>query len=198
MAFRQLRVINQDRVQPLSGFETHSHQNMEIITYMVNGTLTHKDDLGNDFVIRAGDVQRMTAGSGISHSEKNKDDKDVAHLLQIWIFPDKKGLEPGYQQKSFPISAKRNYLRLLASRDGREDSLVINQDVSIYGSVLDHNLHLHYSPADGRHVWIQVIRGGLVVNDSLLSEGDGAAISEEKELHLVGVDGTEFLLFDLP
>jgi quercetin 2,3-dioxygenase len=198
MGFSHLRVINQDRVQPLSGFSTHFHRDMEIITYMVSGTLTHKDDLGNDFVIRAGDVQRMTAGSGINHSEMNKDDKDVAHLLQIWILPDKKALEPEYQQKSFPDSAKRNYLCLVASSDGRENSLRIHQDTLIFACALDNNLHLHYNPQPGRGLWVQVIKGGLLVNDHNLWEGDGAAITDENELHLVGVDGTEFLLFDLP
>jgi redox-sensitive bicupin YhaK (pirin superfamily) len=197
MGFQSLRVINDDRVAPAGGFDTHGHKDMEIVTYVLDGALEHRDSLGNGSVIRAGDVQRMSAGTGIRHSEYNPSAREPVHLLQIWIYPERKGLAPGYEQKTFPEAAKRNRLRLIASRDGRLGSVTVHQDADLYASVLEAGRRVAFAPAAGRHVWIQVARGTLTVNGQQLKEGDGLAIAGEGALDIVSETGGEFLLFDL-
>lgn len=192
--FSVLRVINEDRVQAAQGFDTHAHANMEIVTYVIEGTLKHVDSTGSSSLIQHGDVQRMTAGSGIRHSEFNASDRDPVHLLQIWIYPEKKNLTPGYEQKNF--SDLRNRLCLVVSPEGKEGSLKIHQDVSIFASKLQ-GKKLSYALAPGRAAWIQVIEGPLSCNGQTLQAGDGAAITEESELKLEGAKA-HFLLFDLP
>jgi len=197
MGFRALRVINDDRVAPAAGFDMHGHKDMEILTYVLEGALEHKDSLGNGSVIRAGDVQRMSAGTGIRHSEYNPSARDPVHLLQIWIYPGRKGLAPGYEQKTFPAAEKRNRLRLIASRDGRQGSVTIHQDADVYASVPEAGGRVAFTPEAGRHVWIQVARGDLAVNGQRLKEGDGLAVAGEGTLDIVSGAGGEFLLFDL-
>lgn len=197
MGFRALRVINDDRVAPAAGFDMHGHKDMEILTYVLAGALEHKDSLGNGSVIRAGDVQRMSAGTGIRHSEYNPSARDSVHLLQIWIYPERKGLAPGYEQKAFPEAEKRNRLRLIASRDGRQGSVTVHQDTDVYASVLEAGGRVAFTPEAGRHVWIQVARGDVAVNGQRLKEGDGLAVAGERTLDIVSGDGGEFLLFDL-
>lgn len=192
--FSVLRVINEDRVQAAQGFDTHAHANMEIVTYVIEGTLKHVDSTGSSSLIKHGDVQRMTAGSGIRHSEFNASDRDPVHLLQIWIYPEKKNLTPGYEQKNF--SDLRDRLCLVVSSEGKEGSLKIHQDVSIFASKLQ-GKKLSYALASGRKAWIQVIEGPLSCNGHTLQAGDGAAITEERELKLEGAKA-HFLLFDLP
>lgn len=197
IGFRDLRVINEDFVHAGRGFPTHSHRDMEIITYILEGALEHRDSMGNGSVIRPGDVQRMTAGTGVSHSEANPSTEDSVHLLQIWIMPQKQGLKPGYEQKFFSDDQKQGSLCLIASADGRDGSVTVHQDVSVYGAVLDNGQALKYQLAPNRHAWIQVARGGVVVNSETLDQGDGAAVSGESEL-VIGVrQPAEFLLFDL-
>lgn len=195
MGFQSLRVINEDRVAPRRGFPTHSHRDMEIITYILEGALEHKDSMGNGSVIRPGDVQRMTAGTGVSHSEANPSDEPV-HLLQIWILPKARGLRPGYEQKAFTDDEKRGRLCLVASRDGREGSVTINQDANVYATVLEPGLEVTQRIAD-RHAWIQVARGSVNLNGAPLDQGDGAAISNESSLVISGQGPAEILLFDL-
>jgi hypothetical protein len=197
MGFRALRVINDDRVAPAGGFDTHGHKDMEIVTYVLDGALEHKDSLGNGSVIRAGDVQRMSAGTGIRHSEYNPSAREPVRLLQIWIYPETKGMAPGYEQKAFPEAEKLNRLRLVASRDGRLGSVTIHQDADVYASVLEVGGRVTFAPDADRHVWIQVARGGLAVNGQALKEGDGLAITGESVLDIVSATGGEFLLFDL-
>jgi quercetin 2,3-dioxygenase len=197
MGFRDLRVINEDFVHAGRGFPTHSHRDMEIITYILEGALEHRDSMGNGSVIRPGDVQRMTAGTGVSHSEANPSPEDLVHLLQIWIMPQKQGLKPGYEQKFFSDDQKQGSLCLIASADGRDGSVTVHQDVSVYCALLDNGQALKYQLASNRHAWIQVARGGVVVNSETLDQGDGAAVSGESEL-VIGVrQPAEFLLFDL-
>lgn len=191
--FGVLRVINEDIVQPSKGFDTHGHANMEIITYIVEGTLHHADSAGHAQPIKQGDVQRMSAGSGIRHSEFNKSDRDPVHLLQIWIFPEKKNLPPSYEQKNFPDL--QNQLCLIVSPTGEDGSLKIHQDAKIYACKLQ--TKISYSLAPQRTAWIQVIEGPVVCNGENLESGDGAAITEEKELTFESKKG-HFLLFDLP
>jgi quercetin 2,3-dioxygenase len=197
MGFRSLRVINEDFVHAGRGFPTHSHRDMEIITYILEGQLEHRDSMGNGSVIRPGDVQRMTAGTGVSHSEANPSTKDSVHLLQIWIIPDQQKLEPGYEQKFFSDEQKRGSLRLIASPDGRDDSVTVHQDVSVYGAVLDSGQEVNYQLAPARHAWLQVARGDVTVNDEDLVQGDGAAISGESRLTISGRTPAEILLFDM-
>lgn len=197
MAFRTLRVINEDRVQPGEGFGTHAHRDMEIITYVLQGALEHKDSMGNGSIIRPGDVQRMSAGTGVTHSEFNPSKSELVHLLQIWIFPEKKGLKPEYEQKRFEESQKKGRLCLIASRDGRDGSVTIHQDASLYAAVLKNGQRLEHSIDKNRHAWIQVARGSISLNGQLLNQGDGAAVSEEKRLEIVGKENAEILLFDL-
>ena len=194
MGFRVLRVINEDRVDPGQGFGTHPHRDMEILTFVLEGALEHKDSLGNGSVIRPGDVQRMTAGTGISHSEFNPSRTEPVHFLQVWILPERPGLEPSYEQRSFPAAG----LRLVGSLDGREGSVRIHQDVLVYVARLSPGEEVVHALAPGRHAWIQMTRGAAQVNGTRLGAGDGAALSEERSVTLRGVDGAEALVFDLP
>ena len=194
-----LRVINEDRVRPGAGFDTHGHQDMEIISYVLEGALEHNDSIGTGSVIRPGDVQRMSAGSGIRHSEYNHSKNEPVHFLQIWLLPNQEGLSPSYEQKHFADSDKRGRLRLVASRDGRDGSVLIHQDADIYASILGAGGAVSHGLAAGRHAWIQVVRGAVAVNGKSLRAGDGAAASELPTLQITGAtDGTEILLFDLP
>ncbi len=197
MGFGPLRVINEDRVQPAQGFGMHGHRDMEIITYIIEGALEHKDSMGNGSVIRRGDVQRMTAGTGVMHSEFNHSNDDLTHLLQIWILPERNGLQPGYEEKAFDEGDKRNRLLLIASQDSRNGSLKIHQDVDLYASILDGDAQVEHSFAAGRKGWIQVIRGQLNVNGSSLSAGDGAALDDAGSVTISAADESEFLLFDM-
>ena len=197
MGFRDLRVINEDHIAPAQGFPTHGHRDMEIITYVINGELSHRDSMGNGETIRPHEVQRMTAGTGVLHSEYSSP-TDKTHLLQIWILPEKQNLQPGYEQKYFAPEEKQGKLRLVASRGGDDGSVKINQDVLLYASVFNNGDSAEHELGEGRHAWIQVISGSLDVNGTTLEKGDGAAISEERLLQLKATaDNTEFLLFDL-
>jgi len=197
MGFRSLRVINEDWVAPSSGFPTHPHRDMEIITYVLSGKLEHKDSLGTGSVILPGDGQRMTAGRGIRHSEFNPSAADKVHLLQIWILPDKQGYDPGYEQKSFPEAEKRGRLRLIASRDGADGSVKINQDAKLFVSLLSPGQQVRHVLGEKRYAWLQVAKGALELNGQTLQQGDGAAISNEKELTIKATEDAEVLLFDL-
>jgi redox-sensitive bicupin YhaK (pirin superfamily) len=195
--WRALRVINEDRVIGGKGFPTHSHRDMEIVTYILSGTLEHRDNMGTGSVIRPGDVQRMTAGTGVSHSEFNPSPDEAVHLLQIWILPLKKKLTPGYEQKFFSEEERTGRLRLIASEDGQEGSVQIHQDARLYAAIMDAgNTLTHELPAD-RFGWLQVARGSVGLNDLELRQGDGAAISQESELKIAARDRAEVLLFDL-
>jgi redox-sensitive bicupin YhaK (pirin superfamily) len=197
MGFRPLRVINEDWVAPNTGFPTHPHRDMEIITYVLEGKLEHKDSLGTGSVILPGDGQRMTAGSGIRHSEFNPSMTDKVHLLQIWMQPEKAALPPSYEQKTFPETQKQGKLRLIASRDASDGSVKINQDAKLYVTLLKPGEEVTHEFAAGRHGWLQVARGSVEVNGKKLEQGDGAAISDEKKLSIQGSDAAEVLLFDL-
>ena len=195
MGFRHLRVINEDRVAPGQGFPTHGHRDMEIISYVLEGALEHRDSLGTGSVIRPGEVQRMTAGTGVTHSESNPSRTEPVHFLQIWILPARRGLTPGYEQKV--LDEKRGVLRTIASPDGREGSVTIHQDVTLYAALLDEGMEVVHTPAPGRHAWVQVARGAVTLNGRPLAVGDGAAISDEPSLRLAGTAPSEVLLFDL-
>ena len=197
MHFRSLRVINEDRVATGRGFPTHSHRDMEIITYILSGALQHRDSIGNGSVIRPGDVQRMSAGTGVAHSEFNPSQTEPVHLLQIWIMPRARNLPPSYEQKYFSEEGRRGRLRLVASEDGRDGSVTIQQDASVYAGILAPDSAIEHTPSDNRYAWIQVARGTLNVNGHDLRQGDGAAISNESSLKLVSADEAELLLFDL-
>ena len=197
MGFRSLRVINEDWVAPNTGFPTHPHRDMEIITYVLEGKLEHKDSLGTGSVILPGDGQRMTAGSGIRHSEFNPSTKDAVHLLQIWIQPEKAALAPSYEQKSFPEAEKRGKLRLIASRNATDGSVKINQDAQLYVTLLKPGEEVTHEFSAGRHGWLQVARGAVELNEKKLSQGDGAAISDEKAIGIKATEDSEVLLFDL-
>jgi len=197
MGFRALRVINEDRVAPGKGFGTHGHQDMEIVSYVVEGELGHRDSMGTGSVIRPGDVQRMSAGTGVRHSEMNPSEKEPVHFLQIWILPEKAGLAPGYEQKSFPREERANRLRLVASRDGREGAISVHQDVEIRAGLLDAGATVRQPLAPGRHAWVQVVRGAVDVGGKRLVAGDGAAVSDERELALVAQEASELIVFDL-
>ena len=197
MGFRDLRVINEDLIEPGQGFPKHGHRDMEIITYMINGEISHRDSMGNVETIHPSEVQRMTAGTGVLHSEFSSE-TDKTHLLQIWILPEQNRLTPSYEQKLFSADEKKDKLRLVASRGGDDESVHINQDVKLYASILGEGRSAVHEIADGRHAWIQVISGALSVNGYTLEAGDGGAISEESHLKLTAhTDNTEFLLFDL-
>ncbi len=198
MGFRDLRVINEDWIAAEQGFGSHPHQDMEIITYIVEGELSHRDSTGREATIQTNDVQRMSAGTGVVHSEYNNSAAPV-HLLQIWIMPEAKGLPASYEDRTFAREEKLNRLRLIASHDGRQDSTKINQDASVYASLLDDGKSLEHQIAPGRHAWLQLVSGQLEVNGTKLVKGDGAAVSDESRL-LIGNPGdteAEFLLFDL-
>jgi len=197
MGFRSLRVINEDWVAPGGGFPTHPHADMEIITYVLEGKLEHKDSLGTGSVILPGDGQRMTAGRGIRHSELNPSNKEQVHLYQIWILPEKKGLEPSYEQKTFPAGEKQGKLRVIASRDAQDGSVKINQDAQLYVSLLQPGEEVEHQFAKNRHGWLQVARGSVEVNGQKFSAGDGAAISDEQAIAIKATDKSEVLLFDL-
>ncbi|MBX3433163.1 MAG: pirin family protein [Pirellulales bacterium] len=197
--FRALRVMNEDFVAPGQGFGTHPHHDMEIVTYVLSGALEHRDSLGNGEVIRAGEFQRMSAGTGVTHSEFNPSATEPVHLYQIWLFPERKGIEPSYEQKRFPEEQRRNRWQLAASPDGAEDSLRIHQDARISLATLDPNREVRHALAVGRHAWLQVLRGRISLNGVALAAGDGAAVSDEPELTVVadGADETEVMMFDL-
>jgi redox-sensitive bicupin YhaK (pirin superfamily) len=198
MGFRSLRVINEDRVAGGQGFGTHGHADMEIITYVTEGALAHKDSTGGSETLRPHEVQRMTAGTGIQHSEFNPSETEATHLYQIWILPDKKGLTPGYEQTYFAPETKRGRLKLVASRGGDDGSVKINQDVYLYSSILARNEEIAHELSENRHAWIQVVKGSLEIGGEKLYASDGAAISDEKILRIKSLeDETEFLLFDL-
>jgi redox-sensitive bicupin YhaK (pirin superfamily) len=197
MGFRSLRVINEDRVHPGRGFPTHPHRDMEIITYVLEGSLEHRDSMGTGSVIRPGEVQRMSAGSGVTHSESNSSRDESVHLLQIWIMPDKYGIRPSYEQKMYAAEEKQGRLRLIASQDGRDDSVKIEQDTALYASLLERGEEVVHQLNSKRHAWVQVARGAVSLNGQLLSQGDGAAVSDEQSLAIVGQESAEILLFDL-
>lgn len=197
MGFGPLRVINEDRVEPETGFGTHGHQDMEIISYVLDGELEHKDNIGNGSVIRPGDVQRMSAGTGIMHSEFNPSFSDRVHFFQIWILPEEQGLAPGYEQKNFSAEEKSGALRLVGSRDGREGSVTIHQDVDLYSSLLSAGESVRHDVASGRKIWVQVASGALEVNGTRIEKGDGAAIAEEDAIEIAAIEDAEFLLFDM-
>lgn len=195
MGFRSLRVINEDRVQPAMGFGNHSHQDMEILSYVLEGELEHRDSMGNGSIIRPGEVQRMTAGTGVMHSERNPSPDDLVHFLQIWILPEKRGLTPGYEQKKFADLDGR--LRLVASGDGRDGSLTIHQDVDLYGAKLATGAALTHPFRPRRNGWLQIARGTVDIDGQPLSPGDGAAISDEPAVTIRALGDAEVLLFDL-
>jgi redox-sensitive bicupin YhaK (pirin superfamily) len=198
MGFRVLRVINEDVVQPKRGFDTHSHRDMEILTWVLEGALEHRDSLGTGSVIRPGDIQRMSAGTGVSHSEYNHSATEPVHLLQIWLLPERDGLPPSYEQKTFPPEQRRGALRLLASRDGRAGSVRIHQDVELHTALLGAGEAVEHRLRPGRHAWVQLARGRCQLDGVTLEAGDGAAVSREESLRLAGADDSEVLLFDLP
>jgi len=197
MGFSDLRVINDDRVAPGQGFGMHGHRDMEIITYVLDGALAHKDSMGNGSVIRPGNVQRMSAGTGVRHSEFNASPSDPVHLLQIWIEPNVTGVQPGYEEKHFSDDEKRGRLRLIASADGRAGSVTIHQDAAVYAALLDGNDSVEHKPADGRRVYLHVARGAVSLNGRALAGGDGARISNESRIVLDRASNAEILLFDL-
>jgi redox-sensitive bicupin YhaK (pirin superfamily) len=195
--FRSLRVINDDRVAPGAGFGTHGHRDMEIVTYVLSGSLAHRDSLGSGSAMKRGDVQRMSAGTGIRHSEFNGSKQEPVHFLQIWILPERNGLSPEYEQRHFSDDDKRGRLRLLGSLDGRGESLTIHQDIELFAALLARGGRVSHQLRSGRHAWIQVAKGVLTLNGQTLDAGDGAAVSDETLLELAGVDDAELLLFDL-
>ena len=197
MGYGPLRVINEDRVKPGQGFGTHGHSDMEIISYVLDGALEHKDSLGTGSIIRPGDVQRMTAGTGVRHSEYNASDTDPVHFLQIWIMPEKDGLEPSYEQTTFSKEDKQGRLRLVGSRDGREGSHTIHQDADLYASLLGAEDAVSYELGDGRNGWVQVARGSVRLNGNELAAGDGVALKGAQSLTIDGLDDAEILLFDM-
>jgi quercetin 2,3-dioxygenase len=196
MGFRSLRVLNDDRVAPGQGFGEHRHRDMEIVSYVLEGALAHRDSMGNSGVIRPGDVQKMSAGTGVQHSEFNGSRTEPVHFLQIWIVPEVRGIAPAYEQKTFPPDERRGRLRLIGSRDGRDGSVTIRQDVDAYASVLEDGQDVRHVLAPGRSAWLHVAEGELELNGNRLEEGDGAAVENERELAIAG-KGAEFLLFDL-
>jgi redox-sensitive bicupin YhaK (pirin superfamily) len=199
MGFGPLRVINEDRVSPGQGFGTHGHKDMEIISYVLGGALEHKDSIGTGSVIRPGDVQVMSAGTGIRHSEFNHSKTEPVHFLQIWVVPDRQGIAPRYEQKTFPDTEKRGRLRLVGSSDGRDGSVVIHQDVELFAALLNAGEKVTHALAPGRKGWIQVIRGAVALDGHDLVAGDGAAVANEPVLPATAkVDNMEILVFDLP
>lgn len=195
MGFRALRVLNEDRIDAARGFPMHAHRDMEILTYVIEGQLEHRDSLDNGSVIRAGEFQRMTAGTGITHSEANPSEGDGLHLLQIWLLPATRNLPPSWEQRSF--ADRKNVLRLVASPDGRDGSLTINQDTRVLSTLLDAGQAVEHTLAPGRHAWVQVVRGAVRLNGEALAAGDGASVSDEQSLHLAADEDAELLVFDL-
>jgi len=196
MGFRALRVINEDRVQPGEGFGMHGHRDMEIVTVVLEGALEHRDSLGHGEVLRPGEVQRMTAGTCVQHSEMTGANEEL-YFLQIWILPNRKGLKPGYEQKAFPESERQGRWRVLASPDARDGSLTVHQDVLLHGTLLGKGEQAEYTLAPGRHAWVQLARGKATLNGVELKAGDGVAVSEESRLVLAASEPVEALLFDL-
>ena len=197
MGFRSLRVMNEDFVQPGQGFGTHPHNDMEIVPYVLEGALEHKDSMGNGEVLRPGEFQRMSAGTGITHSEFNPSRSEPVHLYQIWLFPERKGIEPSYEQKRFPTEERHNRLRLVASRNAEDGSLLIHQDARIYLSSVDSGSSVQHELPQGRHAWLQVLRGHVSLNGIALDHSDGAAVSEVAALTIQADDDAEIMLFDL-
>ena len=197
MGFGPLRVINDDRVAGGGGFPAHPHRDMEIVSYVLKGGLEHRDSLGTGSVIRPGDVQRMSAGTGIRHSEFNASKSEPVHFLQIWILPERRGIAPGYEQKSFSAAEKQNRLRLVGSRDGREGSVTVHQDVDLFATLLSAGASLTHDLAPGRIAWVQVAQGEAKLNGQQLGEGDGVAIEANGTLSFTGTAEAELLLFDM-
>jgi len=197
MGVRALRVINEDRVQPGKGFETHSHRDMEILSYVIEGALEHKDSMGNGSIIRPGELQLMRAGTGVTHSEFNQSTQELVHFLQIWVVPDTEGLEPAYDQRQFPDSERRGRLRLIASPDGADGSVRVHQDVSLYATLMDEGDSLEHALSRDRFAWVQVVEGKLEVSGRALDAGDGMAISNEPVVTLSSSSPAEVLLFEL-
>lgn len=197
MRFRALRVMNEDIVAPGQGFGTHPHNDMEIVTYVLEGALEHKDSMGNGEVLRPGELQRMSAGTGITHSEFNPSATEPVHLYQIWLFPEQYGIEPSYEQKQFPEPGRHNQLQLVASRNAEDGSLLIHQDARIYLSQIDARKSITYELHDGRYAWLQVLRGSVLLNGVSLDTSDGAAVSEETRLTIQANSNAEIMLFDL-
>jgi redox-sensitive bicupin YhaK (pirin superfamily) len=197
MGFRQLRVINEDRVEPGQGFGTHSHRDMEIISYVLEGALEHRDSMGTGSIIRPGDVQRMSAGTGIRHSEMNPSTAEPVHFLQIWLLPERSGIEPSYEQTRVWTSEKERGVRLIAARNGRDGAITVHQDVDVYAVRLTTGNATRLDLRPGRHGWIQVARGGVTLNDERLEQGDGAALSDEPGLDIAATSDAEILAFDL-
>jgi redox-sensitive bicupin YhaK (pirin superfamily) len=197
MGFRALRVINEDRVAPGKGFGTHPHRDMEILSYVLEGALRHEDSMGTGSVINVGDVQRMSAGTGVLHSERNASDTEPAHFLQIWLLPERTRIPPSYEQRTFPLKDRQGRLTLIASRDGRDGSVRIHQDVDLYSAVLTGGESARHALEDGRAGWVQVARGDVQVNGKLLRAGDGAGVTDESVIDLTTASDTEVLFFDL-
>ena len=197
MSFRALRVMNEDWIQPGQGFGTHPHKDMEIVTYVLEGALEHKDSMGNGEVLRPDEFQRMSAGTGIRHSEFNPSPTEPTHLYQIWLLPGRNGIEPSYEQKSFAEVERQGQLRLVASPDGAEGSLTIHQDAKVYLSTVNAGKAVEHGIPLGRHAWLQVLRGRVAVNNHSLDAGDGVAVSDESRLTIVGEQSAEVMLFDL-
>jgi redox-sensitive bicupin YhaK (pirin superfamily) len=197
MGFRSLRVINEDSVEGGRGFGAHSHRDMEIVTYVLEGALEHADSMGNRSVIVPGDVQRMSAGTGVTHSEFNPRPEEPVHFLQIWLVPNRRGLAPGYEQKAIAEKEERGVLRLIASRDGRDGSVTIHQDVDLFASRLEPGERIEHTLKAGRHAWLQMVTGKVELNGTALETGDGAAVSRESALAMVAREPAHFLLFDL-
>lgn len=198
MQYSVLRVINEDVIAPDRGFDMHPHRDMEIVTYMLGGELRHMDSLGNGSVIRAGDVQRMSAGTGVVHSEFNASSSESAHLLQIWVLPERKDIEPGYEEKHFARDEKLNQWRLIASHDARQGSLLVHQDISLFATVLERGKTLDYQLAEQRSIYLQVARGSVNLNGEVLLAGDAAKVEQLPALQLQALEDAELLLFDLP
>lgn len=198
MGFRALRVINEDRVAPGRGFPTHPHRDMEILTYVLEGALEHRDSMGNGSVIRPGEAQRLSAGTGITHSEFNASHEEIVHFLQIWIVPNVRGATPGYEQRAFPAAERQGKLRRIASPDGRDGSLTLRQDANVDTALLDPGQSVRHVVAPGRYAWLHVARGEVDVGGVTLGAGDGAAFSEPTDVVLVGQSPAEVLVFDLP
>jgi quercetin 2,3-dioxygenase len=197
MGFRSLRVINDDRVEAGQGFGTHGHRDMEIISYVLDGALAHKDSMGTGEVIKPGDVQRMSAGTGVAHSEFNPSKAEEVHFLQIWIMPRQRGIAPSYEQKRFTDAEKAGRLRLVAAADGRDGALSINADASVYAGLFDRGQRAELAIAAGRGAWVQVARGKVRVNGQALEEGDGLSLTDEPTVTIEGIDNAEILVFDL-
>jgi len=197
MGFRSLRVINEDRVAPGKGFPTHSHRDMEIVTYVLDGALEHRDSMGNGSVMKPGDVQRMTAGQGVGHSEFNASQTEPVHFLQIWVLPERRNLEPGYEQKHFSVTDRQGKLRVVASRDGADGAVLVHQDVKLLAGLFAEGEEDKYVLAPGRQAWLHVARGQVRVNGQALEAGDALQVSDEASLQISGVSSGEVLLFDL-